>query len=136
MGNQFPNVGWWPRPKDHTVPRISEAGLDTWGFKPLQDGIEIKSFEVPGKEVCFLLSIACSAVGRVAGLDLFLEILAETAGLNLERAEAAKSFIFPETVEYLGNVVRMESLQSYRIIFTSFNQRIVRVRECCGVDAG
>jgi hypothetical protein len=129
-------VGRWPRPKDHTVPRIIEAGLDTWVFKPLQDGIEVKSFEVPGKEVCFLLRIACSAVGGVAGLDLFLEILAETAGLNLERAEAAKSFIFPETVEYLGHVVRMESFQSYRIIFTSFNQRIVRVRECCGVDAG
>ena len=68
-------MGWWPRPKDQTVPRIHKARLDAWIFKPLEDGIEIKPFEVRAHEVCFLLSIACSAVGGVAALDLFLEIV-------------------------------------------------------------
>jgi hypothetical protein len=43
---EVPNVSRWPRPKDQTVPRIDKARLDTWVFKSLEDGIEIKPFEI------------------------------------------------------------------------------------------
>lgn len=133
---KFPNVGWWPCPKDQTVSRIDKAGLDTWVFKPLEDGIRIKPFEVRGKQIYFLLSIAYGAMSRVPVLNLFLQMLVEILALYLEHEEAAKLFLFLGTVECLGNIVRMESLRPYRIIFTSFDPRIVRVRERCGVNPG
>jgi len=67
-------MGWWPNPKYQTVPRINKARLDTWVFKPLEDGIKIKPFEIRSEKVYFLLGISCGAVGRVPVLNLFLEM--------------------------------------------------------------
>lgn len=78
---EFTNVRWRPRPKDQTVPWIDKAWLDARVFKPLENGVEIKTFEVRGKEICSLLSIACRAMGRISDLNLFLEMLTEIVAL-------------------------------------------------------
>lgn len=131
-----PNMGWRPCPKYETVPGIDEPGLYTRVLKPLKDGIQIEPLKIRGKKILFLFGIAHNAVGRVPGLDLFLSICVSQPPDLKSRTRKGKSLSDPlGRKNACGSRIHIYRSHTHRIIVTCIYQCIIRIGECCGVNA-
>ena len=63
----------WSRPKDETVARIPEAGLQLRVLESQEDGIDIQPRELGGQELVFLLRISGRTMRRIQRLDFRLD---------------------------------------------------------------
>lgn len=63
----------WSRPKDKTVARIPETGLQLRVLESQEDGIDIQPRELGGQEFVFLLRISGRTMRRIQRLDLRLD---------------------------------------------------------------